>query len=215
MLREVFSNDIFTILLLIGLSCVVLSKFLFAVRFSDFVGLLTNSKYLNLYTRDQKFIDGFESLLFINLVLGISISAFICYKCLHPDISFDWLLISKLIIGIAAIFIVKVMVERLISSVFEIDEIIERYIFQKSSYKNFGGLLLLPINALLLYSITPTIETTAYLLAPILIINILGFTKIMRSNQNLIISHFFYFILYLCALEIAPYILMYKFISSN
>ncbi|OIQ30111.1 MAG: DUF4271 domain-containing protein [Bacteroidetes bacterium MedPE-SWsnd-G2] len=215
MLREIFSNDIFTILLLIGLSCVVLSKFLFAVRFSDFIGLLTNSKYLNIYTRDQKFIDGFESLLFINLVLGISITSFLCYKCLHPEALFEWVLISKIIFGIAAIFIVKVMIERLLSSIFEIDEIIERYIFQKSSYKNFGGLLLIPINALLLYSIHPTTESILYLLVPVLIINLLGFIRILRSNQNLIISHFFYFILYLCALEIAPYILLYKYISNN
>ena len=62
MLRETISNDWFTIFLVFGLGCITVSKFLYAHRFKDFLAVIGNSKYLKIYARDQKFIDGFDAL---------------------------------------------------------------------------------------------------------------------------------------------------------
>ena len=42
------------------------------------------------------------------------------------------------------------------------------------------------------------------------VINTIGLLTSYKSNLNLIKRDFFYFILYLCALEIGPYIILYK-----
>jgi len=47
----------------------------------------------------------------------------------------------------------------------------------------------------------------------LLIINLIGFITSFKMHQKLILNNLFYFILYLCALEIAPYIILYEFIS--
>ncbi|WP_304138277.1 DUF4271 domain-containing protein [Mesonia mobilis] len=40
--------------------------------------------------------------------------------------------------------------------------------------------------------------------------NIFSLLLIYRKNQSLITGNWFYFILYLCTLEIAPYFILYK-----
>ena len=42
-----------------------------------------------------------------------------------------------------------------------------------------------------------------------------GLFTSFKAHQSLIKYNFFYFILYLCALEIAPYIILYKVIISK
>ena len=78
MLRDVISNDWFTIFLILGLAFITLCKFLFAPRFKDFVAVIGNSKYLKIYARDQKFIDGFDALLFLNQIISVSIFCIYC-----------------------------------------------------------------------------------------------------------------------------------------
>ena len=148
MLREVISNDWFTIFLLLGLVCITLSKYVFTHRFKDFLAVIGNSKYLKIYARDQKFIDGFDALLFFNGIISISIFAFISYSTLINPSEFNLNLFFKLLFGIGVLFLIKVLLERLIGSVFDIDDIIDSYLFQKTTFKNYTGFILFPINPL-------------------------------------------------------------------
>ncbi|WP_299518191.1 DUF4271 domain-containing protein [uncultured Flavobacterium sp.] len=49
----------------------------------------------------------------------------------------------------------------------------------------------------------------------ILIVNALTYLISLKSYQSLLISKMFYFILYLCALEIAPYYFMYYWFTRR
>ena len=215
MLRELISNEWFTIFLMLGLVCITLSKLSFANRFNDFLVVLGNSKYLKIYARDQKFIDGFESLLFINLIISVSTFAFITYSKLVNPADFDIVFFFKLLFGVGAIVLIKVLLERLIASIFEIDTLIDSYLFQKTTYKNYTGLILLPINVLLIYTLTPSKSLLYAIIALIILINIIGFITSFKNHQNLILNNLFYFILYLCALEIGPYLILYKLIINK
>ncbi len=215
MLREVISNEWFTILIVFCLSILALTKYAFSARFQDFLWVVGNSKYLKIYSREQKFIDQFDSLLFINLIISLSLFCFICYNTLFESLPFDILVFLKIILGIGAIILIKILLERLIGSVFNIDALIDSYLFQKTNYKNFIGLLLLPINTVLIFTIKPSTTIIYVILGLLLIINLIGFITSFKAHQKLIIANFFYFILYLCALEIAPYVILYKlFIDS-
>ncbi|MCB4798465.1 DUF4271 domain-containing protein [Neotamlana laminarinivorans] len=215
MIREVVSNELFTILLTIGFLVVAAARLVSPKRFEDFIIVLLNNKYLKIYSRDQKFLDKFDSLLFSNLVISLAVFLNIFYQFKTNSTTVSINLMVKLAIGVMAFILIKVLLERLFASVFEIDKLIDFYIFQKISIKNFFGLILLPINALLLYTIKPTLNTFYVIIVLLLIINLIGLIASFKTYQSVIKNNLFYFILYLCALEIAPYVILYKVILVN
>jgi len=215
MLRPEISNDLFIILLLISIVFIAVAKLLFEKRFNHFSTVLINSSYLKVFSRDQKFFDLFDGLLFLNLIFSISIFSFISYNSLVSPADYSDLYIFNLIIGIGIFILIKVLIERLIGSLFTIDNLIDKYLFQKTSYKNFLGLVLTPINIILLFSITPNRTVIICVIILLIIINCIGLLTSFKSNLNLIKREFFYFILYLCALEIGPYLILYKVFLEN
>jgi len=206
--------ELFTIIIVVSLLFITLAKALYPKRFNDFVSVVGNSNYLKIYLREQKFFDKFDALLFVNLILSITIFSFICVRfdsvLLNPSID-D---LFKLFVGIGIFVLIKVLLERLIGSLFEIDKLIDAYLFQKISYKNFLGLLLFPINVFLIFSFKPNLTIIYIIIIILFIINVSGLVTTIKTNQSLIKQNLFYFILYLCALEIAPYIIIYKVFIS-
>ena len=215
MLRDVNPTEIFTVLIVVGLTFIAIAKALFPKRFDDFILILGNFKYLKVYAREQKFLDRFDALLFINLLFSVSIFCVICYESFIGNIIVSFSLIFKLVFAIGIFILIKVLVERLLGSLFEIDSLIDHYLFQKISYKNFIGLVLLPINVLLLYAITPSAQIIYAVLLLLFVITLIGLITSFKSYQSLIKNNLFYFILYLCALEIAPYVILYKVLMLN
>lgn len=209
MLRETVSNEWFTVFIVLSLGFLTLSKYFFSRRFDDFLAVIGNSKYLKIYARDQKFIDGFDTLLFLNLVTSVSIFSFLMYSVFVNPSEFDLIQFFKLLFGIGSLVLIKVLLERLIGSLFEIDALIDSYLFQKTTYKNYTGFILLPVNILLIYSISPSKSVIYVILGLIFLINLIGFITSFKNHQKLLINNFFYFILYLCALEIGPYLILY------
>jgi hypothetical protein len=212
MLREVVSNEWFTVFIVLSLVFLTLSKFLFSRRFDDFLAVIGNSKYLKIYAREQKFIDGFDTLLFLNLVISVSIFSFLAYSEFVNPAEFDLIQFFKLLFGIGALVLIKVLLERLIGSLFEIDALIDSYLFQKTTYKNYTGLVLFPINILLIYTFSPSVIIIYIILGLIFLINLIGFLTSFKNHQKLLLNNLFYFILYLCALEIGPYLILYRLI---
>ena len=64
MLRNIVSNELFTVLLVISLIIVAIAKLVSPKRFDDFILVIGNDKYLKIYSREQKFFDNFDALLF-------------------------------------------------------------------------------------------------------------------------------------------------------
>lgn len=215
MLRDIISHDFYTIVLVLGVFIIAIAKLTSPKRFDDFVSVLGNSKYIKIYSREQKFLDKFDALLFVNLILSTSLFSFIMYQYFTNTKTISIDLMIKLSFGICVFILIKVLFERLIGSLLEIDTAIDQYLFQKISYKNFLGILLIPINALLIYSFSPTLlffYVTFILLFAVIII---GLITSIKTHLSLIKHNIFYFILYLCALEIAPFIILYKVFVSK
>lgn len=214
MLREIVSNDWFTITIVIALMAVALAKLLYTKRFEDFLPVLVNSKYLKIYTRDQKFIDSFDSLLFTVYAMMAGTFFYVSYNAVTQSNDVDPILLVKIVFAIAAFVLIKVLIERLIGSLFEIDQLIDHYLFQKTAYKHLAGLLLIPLNLIFIYVYEPPKIAIIIVIGLIVIINVAGFITSFKNFQKLLIPNFFYFILYLCALEIGPYIFIYYLIKS-
>ena len=80
MLREVISNEWITILIVICITILTIVKFSYSKRFNDFSRIIVNSNYLKIYSRDNKYIDNFNVLLFANQIIGIFIFAYLSFK---------------------------------------------------------------------------------------------------------------------------------------
>ena len=215
MLREIISNEWYVIFFVLCLSILALAKRSFSTRFNDFLLLVGKSKYLKIYARDQKFIDQFDALLFVNLIISLSLFCFLGYSTFIDSIPFNLGAFLKILLGIGSIILIKILLERLIGSLFGIDTLMDSYLFQKTNYKNYTGLLLLPINILLVFTIPLSVNVFFVIFALIFIINLIGFITSIKTHQKTIINNIFYFILYLCALEIAPYVILYKLFSNS
>ena len=215
MLRDTISNDFFTIMLIFGLASVATAKLVSPKRFNDFFTVLGNSRYLKIYSREQKFLDKFDALLFTNLIISLSLFCFISFKFFLKTNTISTDIMFKISFGICFYILIKVFVERLIGSLFEIDAMIDQYLFQKISYKNYLGIVLTPINALLLFSFSPSLTFFYVIVILLFIVVMIGLFTSFKAHQNLIKHNFLYFILYLCALEIAPCIILYKVIISK
>ena len=83
-----------------------------------------------------------------------------------------------------------------------------------TTFKNYSGMVFLIANLFLLYTshYAQIIIIAAFSL--ICVINIIGFITSFQNYQKIINPNFFYFLLYLCALELGPYVLLYKVISE-
>ncbi|WP_272022225.1 DUF4271 domain-containing protein [Olleya namhaensis] len=213
MLRNSNSVDVLTLTLLGCLIIVALSKTLFPKRFNQFATLLFNNRYINQYNKDQQIVDTFEGLLFANLVVNLGIIVYLFLQ--NNQISTAPLNLFIYTAAIGLFIIVKVVLEKLISNILAIGPIIDKYNFQRISFRNFAGLLLLPINALLIYTVTPNNTMLIIALAILFLIIIYGVFLFIKNNLNTFKKSLFYFILYLCTLEIAPYIVLYKIITNN
>ena len=215
MLRHVVSNDLFTVLLVVGLVLITTAKLIAPKRFDDFILILGNDKYLKIYSRDQKFFDKFDALLFGNLVLSVLLFCFIAIRHIYGADVLSVNAMFKLLIAVTVFILIKVLAERLIGSLFEIDQLIDQYLFHKTSFKNYSGLLLLIINAFFIYSFSPSTTIIYSIIGLLAMLNIIGLISSFKEHQSLIKHNFFYFILYLCALEIAPYVILYKMLFDK
>jgi hypothetical protein len=118
--------------------------------------------------------------------------------------------------GLIALGIVlKIGFELLIGFVFDLYKPLNVLTFQQISSINFAGVLLLPMNALLVFYLN--FEKSAVLIVVLLVlfVLILGMVKTIQSNLKLILSNFLYFILYICTLEFGPYIIIYNYLNQS
>lgn len=112
---------------------------------------------------------------------------------------------------ILAAYFVKIIVTRILGNIFEVKEASSEYVYNILLFNKTIGLLLFPICLLLAYAhqISPEflIWTGIVSWCLVLIYRLLRVILIGLSNSNV---SFFYIILYLCTLEIIPFVVILK-----
>ena len=215
MLREVLFNDLYTIIIVAGLAIIVSAKLLNFNRFTDFIRLFGTTNYLNIYFKDHRFFDPFDILLFLNFCINGTLTGILTYTTFVQNLELNALLFIKLGTLLGSWVLLKILLEIGIGHLFDIQKLFHSYVFQQVSFLNFLGVVLLPLNSLLIFSILNhyiLMITTLVISGVILFV---GFMKSIKTYQKLLTNNFFYFILYLCTLEIGPYIVLYKLFSLD
>ena len=213
--RIIENKDWATFLFVLSFATIALTKSVFENRFADFTKLIYSDKYTSVYKDSSHLMSGFTIALF--LVQIISFAFFIQLSLSHFGYASktDWILYIQIITFLIYFVLSKFLIEKIIATAFNIDEFIEHFNLQKVIYRTYIGLFILPINVILFYYDNISRSIPLLILGIILTVNTFAYFVSVKNHQNLIFSKLFYFILYLCALEIAPYYFMYYWFTKS
>jgi hypothetical protein len=214
-LRTVENKDWATLIFVATFALIVLAKSVFETRFYDFARLVVSTKYLKIYKEGSHLMSGFNVLLFAVNIVSLSFFIQIVLHHFGYGSKTDWVLFVQLFTLLSVFILSKFLIEKIIAEAFNIEELIEQFNLQKVTYRTYIGLLLLPVTILLFYSNYTSNSIYLVIIAILLGVNAITYLLSLKIYQNLIIPKLFYFILYLCALEIAPYYFIYYLITKN
>lgn len=213
--RIASGKDWATILFVVCFALIALNRTVFETRFSEFIKLGVSDKYTKIYKDSGNMLSWFTiSFFFIQVISFTFLLQFILSYFKLADKT-SWISFIQIFTLIGAFILSKYLVEKIIATSFNIEEFNEQFNLHKVNYRTYIGLLLLPVNIFLFYNDVQHPVVIYAIIALIIAATIISYLVSLRIYQNLILTKLFYFILYLCALEIAPYYFMYYWFTNS
>ena len=199
MIRDIISNDSLTILLFGSIFFIIILKKIDPIIFSQNLSFrkkeLVNKISTNLW--GIKFLEVLYNLLFIS-----NISILLAFFKVQ---NFELIIYYELFKYVFIFFASKVLFDIIIGKVFSINRIMKNYVWQKLVYCNSLGIILLMFNFFIAYTIFDKQFMVSFFIALSVLYLIFAYFSIFFSMKKVIYKNWFYFILYLCTLEIIPY----------
>lgn len=209
------NKDWITLLFVLSFAIIAITKSVYENRFGDFINLLFSDKYSKIYRDSSHLKSGFTISLFLVQVISFAFFIQFSLSLFGYASKTDWILYIQIITFLIFFILSKYLIEKIIATAFNIEEFVEQFNLQKVTYRTYIGLFILPINVILFYYDSISKNIPLIIILMILIFNILTYLISIKNYQKLIFSKLFYFILYLCTLEIAPYFFMYYWYTKG
>jgi hypothetical protein len=186
---------------------IVLLKALNPSRLKGILFGFFNINFVEIESEENtSFFDVFQIVFFVFSVIVISLLVFSFkrYILVTNDVGFSSFL--SVLLSLSSYFLLLKVLEYLFSKVFLIKNIVRLFIVSKSIYLNTISVLL--YIALVLSEYANLKQIYLYYFAAFLFF--LRFVFHVVVNKNLVFKKLFYFILYICAFEIAPLFTLFK-----
>ncbi|WP_222981925.1 DUF4271 domain-containing protein [Flagellimonas meishanensis] len=213
--RPDFSLDWMTISLLLSLLFLAVGKYLFQLRFVNFMVLPFNDKYMALHNKRGELFNGFHVLLTIFQVINLSLFIFLAQKIvLDSVLGSDSATFFFILGGVVAFLAGKYILQKTKAYIFNTQGLVSELLFSKISYLNHSSLVMCMGNILLIYVLKDSKTVIYGTILLIVFINCIGIAKLLKNYQNTLVPNFIYFILYLCALEIAPLVVIGSYLKD-
>jgi Domain of unknown function (DUF4271) len=213
--RIVENKDWATVLFVIALIMIAITRSSFENRFNDFTNLIFSDKYLKIYKDGSNLMTWFTTLLFVVQLISLSFFVQLVLSYLGYTTKTNYISFIQIFTIITFFILSKFLIEKIIGVAFNIENLIEQFNLFKVSYRTYFSLLLLIINIVLFYTNILNYYAIISLAVILLIINVVTYLLSLKNYQKLLLSKLFYFILYICALEIAPYYFVYYFVIKQ
>lgn len=199
MIRDIISNDSLTVLLFGSIFFMIILKKIDPIIFSQNLSFRKKELVNKISTKlwGIKFLEILYNLLFIS-----NISILLAF---FKDQNFNLIIYYELFKYFFIFFTSKVLLDVIIGKVFSISRIMKSYVWQKLVYCNSLGIVLLLFNFLIAYTIFEKQYMVSFFIALSILYLIFAYFSIFFSMKKVIFKNWFYFILYLCTLEIIPY----------
>ncbi len=206
-------KDIFTITFLITLLVLGLANFLFPLRFRESLLAAFSGRHFNQLERESGLMDNWVSFfLFFNFIVVFGILVFLSIENWGSTDFLDnspvLLQIGYITVAISIFIFVKYIAVSFIAWVFRTENATRIYFLNILIVNQWIGVMLLPVLIIDVFN-----QSIQFIGAAWIIFILLNAFKIIRGayigHKNLNFS-VYYLILYLCAIEIAPLILVLK-----
>ncbi len=207
--RLIENNDGYTLVFLIILFLFVLAKSFFGKHLIFFNSFLFSNSHLLKDAKETKFGLRVIMLLIASLTFGLLL--FVINRVYIFIPSKDPVVFFLVLFGIVFVYLlVSNFAGKMLSSLLGIKNVAGDYLFFKVSYLRTIVLFLLPLLLLVVYSSSHQILLLKITLGCTLVLLVLRTSLVLLNNKNLILNELFYFILYICTLEIAPLIIILR-----
>jgi len=207
--RVIVSKDWTTLLILVIVFLIVVSNFIDQKRLQQLFTIPFDSSYRLNFTHQIWHV--FNILFFIasNLILGLFIYAILQH--FYPDtIAFTSRPYIRIVGLLLLYWLFRYGIGKLIAYLFEIEKIHNQITFIKMSYFFSSSVYLLVFLLFDLYFFESRTYYIYVVLGFYLILLLIRYLQLLSLYKRQIVLHLFYFILYLCALEIAPLLIAVK-----
>ena len=213
--RIVENKDWATALFIFAFVLIAIAKSMFENRFNEFSRLIISDKYIKVYRDSSQMASWFTVSLFVVQLISLSFFIQLALHTFGIVSKTDWLIYIQIFTFLTFYILSRYLIELIIATAFDIEEFVAQFNLQKVSYRTYIGVFLLPINCFLFYSDSISKELLLGFITLVLLINLFTYLISLKNYQNILLGKLFYFILYLCALEIAPYYFMYYWFTKN
>ncbi len=213
--RQVESNDWATLIFIVSLILLALVSNIYEKRFGDFLRLGISDKYVKVYRETSNLVSGFNILLFLLQLISLSFFIQLFISAAGMGSKTDWVLFVRIFTLTTSFVLIKFLIDKIVALTFNIEEFAEVFNLRKITYRTYFALLLLPVSFGLFFYKNLSITIYLIILVIFLLANVLIYLASLKNYQKYLSGKLFYFILYLCALEIAPYYFMYYWFTKS
>jgi hypothetical protein len=175
--------------------------------------LIFSKKYISNYFNKDKsgVLNLYQVLFFVLQVLIISLFLNVVYHFFETS-TYSFSLNTYLIIlsCVSLFFIIRFILGYILAVILNLKAIYKKILYEKINYLN--SLILWMIIPLLLLLYTKNNYTILLWINIVLFVGLLimRYGLLLKNNKSLLFNNLFYFILYLCALEISPLVIILK-----
>ena len=205
--RIEISTNWLTLIYLLCLLLLVVLKTLNHRRIFEYSRAIFLKRFIEKKVEERaSFFNGFNIVLFVFSVVVYALFFLYLAEWLLPETEKNFELYLKIIAFVFGYFTVFLALDFVLCYLFEIKNELAYFVAAKLGYSYNIALFLFPFLIFTTYAFL----NSYMLLSVFLLLFALSFVITFINNKNLIINKLFYFILYLCALEIAPLLIIYK-----
>ncbi|MGJ8683673.1 MAG: DUF4271 domain-containing protein [Nonlabens sp.] len=211
---EVFERPIqyynwITIVMAICLLLLAVVKWIYKNEFNHLLSAAVSDRYIKV-SRNENPQDGLRITVVIIYTIGLALWI-TKITVMESGNSLEFKNFALILTGISFFILAKRYLSMMIASLMKFDEILELIEYHRNTYRAVLGIYLILINLIIFYAFPDSVE----IIRAVSIISAFIFLSynfiILYTYSKSLLQHSFYFILYLCTLETAPYLLLYKY----
>ncbi|RUA12138.1 MAG: hypothetical protein DSY82_02045 [Flavobacteriia bacterium] len=210
--RFIVSHDWITIIFLMVLILLSLAKYLYSERFDKLFTLYYSDKYYTDYSNSRPLIfNFFHGLLLFVFIFNISLLIFYLlrsYNLMETD--YNFLFYLKVLLVTILFVILRYIIGVFLGVIFEKTDQQNYLTFLKINNLGLMAIYLFPLLLIINYSPYSKQKFLLTLIALVLLVFAIIRSINVLKNDRLNFNTYFYLFLYLCTLEITPFIVSYK-----
>jgi hypothetical protein len=203
--RAILSNNWITIIFLLSLAVLFFLKLFEATKLKGYAASIFNKGFIEIEAEDNPSLFSFFHLGFsFFFFLMITITGYFCTNIYSQRTVFllqDYIHVFNYVLLYMVVRFVRILL-------FELKQRISLFLISTRGFLYSISIGLLFLNIIYFYSL----QSKYLLITGVGLLFLVRFFMILMINKNLIIKELFYFILYLCAFELAPLFVLFRWI---